>query len=180
MIEQEKIAFIDVDGVLADFVNSAKIYARENFGKELNPEAWLEESLEASEVQEILTNEEFFSNLNPYEDASKTLHKIKKMGYYIIIMTARDLVGAVTFKWLLKHDIPFDLFQMWGDDERVEEAKKMNPVFCIEDTFKNALNMSPHCQYSFLRIHDWNAFYNNKIVHIDSLMDVLPCLERVD
>lgn len=180
MINQEKIAFIDVDGVLADFVSSARIYSRENFGKELNPDAWLEQSLAEDEVKEILTNEDFFADLAPYEDASEALHKIKEMGYYIIIVTARNLIGAITFKWLLKHNIPFDLFQMWDDDERVEEAKKMNPVFCIDDTFKNALSMASYCQYSFLRIHEWNAFYNNNVVHIYSLMDIIPCLERID
>ena len=174
----EKIALIDVDGVLADFVSAMADYAFEKFGKIVDP-AIFEDSLNQEELEEILMNPDIYASLEMMEGAKEGVDRIRELGYKIYIVTARTLPKIVTIQWLLDHDIYFDYFYCEDPKGRLRLAKEVNASVIVDDMFTTCIEAAKICR-TFMVKNEWNDFYNPDIIEVNNIMDVADYLEDLN
>jgi hypothetical protein len=61
---------------------------------------------------------EFQFQAEPFKDARYVLQRLKRAGHIIVFITSRPKQNQhLTFRWLRKHDIPFDILEVIGHDE---------------------------------------------------------------
>jgi len=163
----------DLDGVLADIVKGAQKYVDYMYGRHV-PDTWIGHDLDAEELEEMLTNEEFFAFLPPIKNAPKALKTIEKLDYKIIIVTGRKIPIGPSVSWLIDRGIPFHDVVPMNKKDRVDLAKQINPLLFVEDNYETAKNVKEYCYKTLVLAHPWNDFKNPDITIIRDLMDLFP------
>lgn len=80
---------------------------------------------------------EIYWNIKPAPGAKKTLIRLKKLDFRIILITARkDKFHPLTVNWLKKYRLPYN--NLIHEDNKAPLAQKMKIELFIEDNKKNA------------------------------------------
>ena len=86
-------------------------------------------------------SKEIYTKVKPAPDSRQVIQALKKRGYCIYIITARDLkYHKLTKNWLKKHDIPYD--NLHHRKNKLPLIQKENIPLFIEDNKKNILQLS--------------------------------------
>lgn len=183
---------VDVDGVLNDIAQwhfdcGSKFCAEQNINRGFNPAGYF------MEEQFFLTSEENKEFWRQYifdlliaipvrSYASEVIHKLRKQGHQIIILSARDnqylnnqysgMIGFYVKAWLDKHNIEYDEIII-NTSNKKEKCISNNLDLMIEDKAKNVDSISkiipimvfdaPYNQTcsgtNVIRVHSWYQIY---------------------
>lgn len=180
----EKVCALDIDGVLndyprcwIDFINSRTVNEFTDLNdvkKTLTYDAYREfkEDYRLSGIKERLI---------PNEYASYLTHELKKLGYVIIIVTARPAnkyptLYSQTLNWLKANNIAYDSIYFGERDKHAKILFEIpNLKFMIEDNSYIANTVAKWGYKVFLLTNQYN--YNleiaDNVVRIENLKDVL-------
>lgn len=169
-----KLVISDLDGVIANFYDTAREFCINKFGHGW-PDgiAELERHVPYEEWQWLLNNRELFSELDPYPEVVETYKQIRDKGYKIHIITARVVKNDITFRWLLNNKIPFDFFHVYSNEERIKMLAKEVPYIFIDDHFGNIIKSIGYCTYPCLMKRPWNEFTAPGVVYIKNIKELL-------
>ena len=185
--DYNKIAIVDIDGVLSDYPNCFLKYIEDNTGS-------LFES--KSDAKKSVGNEKYYELKKHYrlsgrkrslpvkEGAQEFLNKLKNNDYFIILLTSRPYdkisrIYADTIHWLKENDLKYDAI-VW-DEYKAEyilrNLDSSNIAFCIDDEWDNALSFANSKYKTFLIKEDISPAdiqraVQNKIKIIFSLEEV--------
>lgn len=152
--DSNKIAGIDIDGVLAPYPECFIEYVNEKIGTNFKVEDL--EQYNLYEAMDIPTDimldlkDKFrqsgkLAEIGVFEGAKEFLEKLKGEGYRIVLLSARPYkkyrrIFADTQEWLKNHLLPYDAI-LYGEDKcnrLIREFGHENVEFFVEDHIKNA------------------------------------------
>jgi uncharacterized HAD superfamily protein len=140
----ERIAYLDIDGVVANTGQAVIDLVRKEFKKpwvrvedikeyEIPKLPWLTEE----EVKRLLIyfgDPEFYYHIQPMPEAAETTALWHKKGWQIIFVTARPPhLYEVTLYWLRKHGFVFDSLIMSSPFDKVNYCANHAECFLVED-----------------------------------------------
>ncbi len=183
--EKEKICCFDIDGVLmscypqcwVDFINSktGKNFKNLNQAKALVAYDYyreLKEEYRISGIKELLP-------ANP--QASRVTKALRKLGYAIVLMTARPAhkyptLYTQTINWLKKNNIVFDSIYFEEKDKHSKILSKIpNMKFMVEDNSYFANQISKWGYKVFLMNNKYNTELpvGENVIRINELNEIL-------
>lgn len=155
LVEDEKIAAIDIDGVLAEYPAGFVSFLEEKTGKKLSQIPIPHYDLYAVLSKEVGGYAEMKKYKHEYratgqkrflpvvDGAVASMKRLKKLGYTVVLLSARPVsqyprIFADTMEWLKANDIPYDAI-LW-DENKEEKVVKSFPKmqFMVEDHAGNA------------------------------------------
>jgi uncharacterized protein len=120
------------------------------------------------------------SEAEPIEGARDVLQKLAHSGHKIFFVTSRPKRNQPsTFKWLRKHDIPFDKLVTLGTKPKGPYAKKFNLDMFVDDQVKNLESLLRHKKRwrKGLLLYDcpWNlnGVDGTKFIRVYNWLDIL-------
>ena len=146
-----KICAIDIDGVLAKYPESFLKFAKKEFGVSWNinnvPDCFQRPSKLHNKIKDAYRQSGEKRNLEVIDGAKEMLKHFKKLGYTIILLTARPYkkykrIFADTLEWLDKNDLIYDAI-IWDENKNervIKEFPKMK--FMVEDSESNAVKIA--------------------------------------
>lgn len=158
---EDKVAVIDIDGVLADYKEGLLRWIDKNIevktpytrpvrnSKEWNCDA---DSLGISEslwqaIKHRFRTEKGKLDIPEYPGATHFMKTLRAKGYKIIVLTSRPIdvypnIYTETVEWLKARDMPFD-FLWWANDkkEKILESNLRNVVSFAVDDDERHINM---------------------------------------
>jgi len=154
----DKLLAIDIDGVLADYVNGYCAYLYDQGLIELFPNNQFSYNIaEAYDIPKDIEEEakrKFqelggFRRLPVYAGAKETLEWARDLGYKIALVSARPYLEMRriyfdTIYWLNSNHIPYDAI-FWGKDKAdivFSELYPIKPTWFIEDRDKHAIELA--------------------------------------
>lgn len=171
--KSEKVAIIDIDTVLADFINPWFDFLMRKTGRALAHEAGtysveslVRKTLGTEEGQKLL--DEFYSSgycaiLPVVPGSQKTMRFLRNLGFKLHVVTGRPAdkypnLIADTATWLTENEFPFDSLTFTRD--KLGFAKRFDYSKChslvIEDHVDYAQDLAQIVDYAYLR----NMHYN--------------------
>jgi len=189
----DKVAAIDLDGVLARYPENWIAYLNENLGTQ-----YTLQDVEFTEVPfpEIPRSKYFelkhkfrdegFESLyvEPFEDAATFTEALKELGYKIVILSARPYqkykrIQSDTIMWMKKHGIKYDAF-IWDEKKHLRILSEVPQVeFIVEDDPRVALEVAA-CGYTcFLRDRPYNrnTTQSPNIIRVRTLSEIIEKLK---
>lgn len=180
----EKVCALDIDGVLNDY-----------------PKCWIDfvniktatEFADLNDIKNTLTYDTYRKlkedyrlsgikeRLKPNENASLLTQELKKLGYTIIIITARPAnkypaLYSQTLNWLKNNNICYDSIYFGQQDKHAKILSEApNIKFMIEDNSYIA-NMVSRWGYKVFLLtnqYNYNLTLEKNVVRIDNLIEVL-------
>lgn len=188
--EKEKICCFDIDGVLLsqypqcwiDYVNKEMETSFDDLNT-MKRTISFEKYRELKEQYRISGVKE---NLTPDRHAASVTVELKKLGYTIIIMTARPAskyptLYNQTINWLDKNLIAYD-YIIFGEKDK--HAKILTEIpqlkFMVEDNSYNANQISKWGYKVFLLNNKYNkdVLIDKNVYRIDDLNEILELIEK--
>ncbi|HOK40992.1 MAG TPA: HAD hydrolase-like protein [bacterium] len=185
--QQKKLNLgIDIDGVIADSVNTFLNYLNKMFNKNFKYEDIKEYRFEniykVSEKEmeyftKKFTEEKGWLKLEPFPDAKKFLDEIKEyFNIYIITSRPKELTEEMTYKWLEKNKIYYDKIFFMENDCKYLTAKKynINLNYFIEDCLEIALNISQYIPVFVLKTpyNFQEKLINENIIYVNKHAEI--------
>lgn len=162
--------YIDLDGVIADFVGSAKDYCAEEFGVYIS-DNWIDSEFDEEFYFNLILNKTFYEKIKPFPEASLELSRLIE-NFDIIILTGRPIPIGITVSWCLKHKIPFTNILHRNKKERISLCKADNPFMLVEDNADTAKKCSEFCENTYLLARPWSDFRISGIKTIKDLSEI--------
>lgn len=154
---------VDLDGVVANFVDGFREWCRANgHTHEMPPpdryniwEVWGLTRQEWDDSFARACHDGLFYTLTPYDDAVESIRKLKQDGHFIHIITyrVRPDVQLDTINWLTKHHVPYDALSF-------SKEKAGFPLdVMLEDTAANVQPVENAGVPCYLIDRPWNRSY---------------------
>ncbi|MGM5481768.1 MAG: 5' nucleotidase, NT5C type [Nanobdellota archaeon] len=166
---------VDVDEVLANFLEQFLSFQEEHYGRRLAPKDcssyYFRELFNISEEDEIKQIYEFyetqyFQDIKPLPDSQESLKKLKEQGHKLFIITARqNRVAKETRQWLDRYfpDMFEDVFitneagfKEEHHEKKVDVCKRINANVIVEDSLPNAIDVLKADMKAVLMDKPWN------------------------
>ncbi len=171
---------IDLDGVVADFNSGWTAIHRAEFGSEILPEqvlTWdgLAELAGFDSMREFWAwaspkddRPSIFRHLDPYPGAIESLHRLRRTGHDIVIVTTKPRWAvADTFRWLADHGVPTTEVHITDDKHLVDcDVYLDDSPFKLEDYLRHRADRAI-CRFvrpwndpldGVVDVHDWDDF----------------------
>ena len=143
---------VDVDGVLAFFIEAALAALNAEFGTEYRPDAmhhywfesWLDDPAQVKWINEQFSRPIFYVNLAPDFGGIAALNALRRGGVPIRIVTDRPTeTEDVTREWLERWRVPFDGIDIGpGSKRRVARSASVEqPLVFIDDDPRKAAQL---------------------------------------
>lgn len=137
------IVVIDIDGCLNHYPAPLKMWAEVllNLDSAHSGQAIKREN-DFYLLKETYRHSEIFRYFLPREGAQETLEKIKNGGYFITLLTSRNvnknpLIKTITINWLKKYEVPFDSVVFAKDKSVYVRNNKDKIMMIVEDEPKD-------------------------------------------
>lgn len=166
----KKILITDVDGTLADYASTFKAYLPGDiFANSAINTLLIDDSLQITypdyyEIKEKFEEDGGYRGIFPYSDTANALQNMKRLGYYIIVVTSRPAkiykrIFKDTLYWFGLHNLPIDELYMLGSDRILLacELAKDNEVILWEDDPEILRRASNSNITTFARKHAYNS-----------------------
>jgi hypothetical protein len=175
----QPVIIVDMDDVIVDFRTGFADWLNKTYGIYVDVESkeyYFITALEKSDVnpEEVFSrfvSEGGFAKLNPNVGAVSFMKKLKEMGYWIQILTARpeeDLRCMYdTYQWLDKHNVPYDDAGFSTEKFRwCAKSKYYNKkaiAFAIDDSPKHAEEYAKHGIRVKVPVKSYNKHINQEV-----------------
>lgn len=194
LIDDDKVVAVDIDGVLAKYPEHFIQFAEKKTGKDLSSIELTEYNLYGilAEIVSVETMKQIkhefrdtgqLRDMGVYPEASAFTKKLKKLGYTIVLLSARPYkeyprIFSDTIAWLKKNDIKYDAI-IWDENKEeriVNEFPKMK--FMIEDHFANAKKVAGYGYkvYMIDKPYNKNLSFKN-VTRVNTLKEVQKWIE---
>ncbi len=190
---------VDVDGVLNNISEwhisyGAKFCAENNIdrGKDIS-KYFVKDVFHLTELERDLFWKpnmiNLVKNIPVRSFAAEVIHKLRKMGHTIVILTSRDnhflydehagRMDEYTVEWLKKHEIEYDEI-LTGSGSKIDTCLSNHIDVMIEDKDQNILEISKHIPVlCFDALHNQHVDGAN-IIRVYCWHDVLRYFEKND
>lgn len=177
-----KICIFDIDGVLNDYPDCYVDFVNKKLDKNFKNLSEIKSTLtyrEYKEIKYIYRTCGYKENLEVKKYSKEVLKELKRMGYYIIILSSRpvDEINSLiiqTTNWLKKNDLEYD-YLMFGNSKHLDVIQKFGNVeFIVEDNRSFANNIARHNYKVFLLKNDYNVGkLHDNVKPINHIYDIL-------
>lgn len=176
---------LDLDDVICDMSTPLSKALKVDTGKHIEPKDWstfnLAEIYEvASEtIFETLNRHEIIKHVKPVEHAKESIKLFRELEFKVHIVTSRkplDPSGEITQNWLDENQIAVDELSITCHSAgKSEVAKKVRPLYFVDDHGGNLIDCAPYCTKSALLIDKpWNQKYAfNRLASLEELVRLL-------
>jgi len=184
-------AVVDIDGVLADYMNGMFAFIKAKTGVEIPP---LQDQREFyAHVGRFIGHERAYELKHQFREtgieseglevipgALDFMNRLRDLKYYILLMTARPYkkykrIMADTIGWLHRHGLPYHsiLFDENKEDRIIKDYSFAS--FVVEDTLENAIKIASKGIYVFLRDTGYNQGETGElpIIRFNDFKDLL-------
>lgn len=185
--EEKKVCYFDIDGVLNDYPNTWLKFLRENVERttldirELNDLNQVKYKMPYQIYKNLkyeYRESGYKKTLEADPSASGVTHKLKKMGYHIVIITSRPLdkhpsLFKQTVYWLDRNNIAYDDL-IFSENKHIEVLTRYPHLKFGVDDHRYYCNLVASWQYRmFILNNDYNqGALEDKVTRIDSLVDI--------
>lgn len=178
-----KIVGIDIDGVLGEYHSWFLQFVENVFGFEFDSIEALKKKLGTKEYENIKSmyrQSGAKAKMPVRPGAVELTHKLKEMGYQIIILTARPYkeysrIYPDTLEFLRKNDIKFDAI-IWDEQKHLKIIREFpNLEFMIEDTPEIAYEVAREGYKVYMPTGPNNEKYivPTNVTRVDNLLTIL-------
>ena len=170
---ERKVIVLDLDGVIADIDTGISSYLRNNNIKE-NYGSWLISDTKNEEALSLFSNQLFWKNLKPFEDAWHQVNKWFSNDVDVHVVTARKREASVrmTEPWLDAWRINTLRPQFATINKKHEIVSEIDPVFMVEDNPHEVISLRDHGINCYLRKAWYNKEFWKDLPCIDTLYDL--------
>ena len=190
----QPVVIVDMDDVLVDFRRGFANWLCRNYQVEVDvdsTEYYFITALQKIDVnpEEVFSNfitQGGFSKLKPVDGAVFFINELKRMGYWVQILTARpeeDLRCMYdTYLWLEKYGIEYDDVGFsaekfrWCAKSKYYDQKSI--LFAIDDSPKHAEEYAKHGIRVKVPIKSYNTNINQEVDYYQNLNELLKDLEE--
>lgn len=184
--ESEKLCCCDLDGIFTDYPECWLKFIEIKIGRYFDSLEKAKKNIPYADYIQLKNDyrsSDFKYNLTPKPASSKFTETLRKMGFFVIIVTRRPathpLLRLKTINWLQKNDILFDdiLFVEKKSDVILEYCKIS---FFVEDEIDDALMLSKLGYKVFLMENDrvLDKYTHNNISIIKSFEEILNEIKK--
>lgn len=175
---------IDIDGVIADFVDEFNkiIYNKYDFKLRESDiyvhDIYLVLGITLEDSLEIIY-ETLQRNLKMVAKAKNSIKKLNK-DHEIYILTARDKkFTRKTLDWLDDKSIPYDEILFLNEGEKFQCKEKFDVI--IEDCLKDAINWRKKVKYVILYDRPWNQTLDikNLLIHLKNWDEIVQFIKKI-
>jgi uncharacterized HAD superfamily protein len=172
----KEIVFLDLDGVLTNYPDAVKEYAKKIFNKEIINV--LENTLTSEEFISMHRDPEFYKRMILIE--SVEIIKELQDKYNLILLTDRVINLNITNNWLSSQNLFFSHIYHRSLLGKKNMAKASNPLAIIDDDFKVIAKLVDFCKYP-VHINRWQGkFINDKIISVNSLSEMIKEINNLN
>lgn len=169
----KKNIVLDLDGVIADTDSSISDYLHYDCGVDEDYSKWLLSNTKDPEAIKLFSNPIFWKNIKPFEDAWHKCNEWFSNGIDIYIVTARKNEALVaTEKWLNEWNIGYNKIYYSDFGKKNEIIQDINPMFVVEDNFKEIKILQKSGVKCYLRKAWYNEKYWTTLDSVNSLYDI--------
>ncbi len=172
--KSEKVCVIDIDGVLNDYPNCFYNWVRDHF--KMEPDDYAKDRIKHEEYKKQYRLSGAKRFLEPNKESIIALHKLKELGYTIILLTNRPCneyknIVSDTFYWLDENSIPYD-YVFWAKDRKIigiiDKVDKID--FIVDDNIDTCIDFENYGIKSYL-FGDSNIFTRriNSLLELEEL-----------
>jgi uncharacterized HAD superfamily protein len=149
---------VDVDGVIANFVEEFINLIKEKYGKQISEKDIIYHDLyqllgiskeEALELIDITLHRD----LNIIDRSDKYINELSNFNE-IYVLTARNIEVNITKKWLKKHGIKYKKLILFKEGDKNFCETKLDVI--IDDNLKEAIGFIGKCKKIIIYDHPWN------------------------
>jgi len=183
-----KIVGIDIDGVLGEYEPWFLKFVKDVSGWKFDSINQLKHELGTKKHEELKSayrQSGVKAKMPVRPGAIELTHKLKEMGYQIIILTARPYkkytrIYPDTLEFLRSNDIKFDAI-IWDEEKHLKIIHEFpNMKFMIEDTPKIADEVASEGYKVFVPTGPLNekyALYDKNITRVDDLLTIIDLIK---
>lgn len=179
---QQPVAIVDIDDVLANFREGFASWLFNNFG--IKPDVDSKEyyfisalsqiNLNSETVFKMFLDDEGFESLHKDSENVRLLHRLKKEGYWIHLLTARPEEELQclydTYYWIVEKEIPCDAISFSPEKFRwCAKSKYYNfgaIKFAIDDAPKHAEDYAKHGIKCLVPFKSYNDHLNHENIYL--------------
>lgn len=169
-----KVIALDLDGVIADIDTAISDYLHYNFGVEEDYSSWLTSDTKNEKALKLFSDELFWKNLKPFDDAWHQINKWFSNDIDIHIVTARKKEASVrmTEPWLDAWRINTLRPKFAIINKKHEIVSEIDPIFMVEDNPHEVISLRDHGINCYLRKAWYNKEFWQDLPCIDTLYDL--------
>ncbi len=94
------------------------------------------------DMYRVVNDADFQFQSEPFEEARKALHRLKRLGHKIYFLTSRPTQNQpLTFRWLRQNDIPFDVLDVLGKQPKGPLGLKYKLDMYVDDLERHLESM---------------------------------------
>lgn len=94
------------------------------------------------DMYRVANDADFQFQAEPFDEARKVLHKLKRLGHKLYFLTSRPTQNQpLTFRWLRQNDIPFDVLEVLGKQPKGPLGLKYKLDMYVDDLEKHLDSM---------------------------------------
>jgi uncharacterized HAD superfamily protein len=190
---------IDIDGVIADFVNPMNYYYNNRFKTNFKEGDYNKYRFwtiwETSQEEGINIVEDFFfskdfEKVQPYQDTFQAIKILSEKHTLYVISSRPEMVQEKTIKWLrsifgdMIKDIKFAV-KWLKETEGISKGdicKELNVNIMIEDHFEEAEEISSQGIKTLLMSRPWNeneSISGKNIIRVNGWNDILEVINKI-
>jgi hypothetical protein len=168
---KRKSIVLDLDGVIADIDTAINKKLTQSGRGDFDYSSWLTTDTKDEYALEMFSNELFWKNLIPFEDAWYQTNKWFSDDIDVHIVTARKKEASVrmTEPWLDAWRINTLRPKFARINKKFEIIQQINPIFVVEDNPNEVISLIDHGIKCYLK----KAWYNK------DFWNDLPCIENL-
>lgn len=203
-IRKKKAIVFDVDDCIFDFIGMLCFLHNQIHGTVVSASHFTVYNMKEIDFTDIngkhVKGEQLFETFMKYEDhglytlleprklAVEALNLIKKLGYHIILMTARKPEFELqTIASLAKFKINYDELHFTGSNEKAKMIRKLSKDYnivafaddkpsTVNDVFENT---NVNDVYIVDQPHNRNVEFDEEIIQLDKLFDIVQYLKDI-
>lgn len=170
----QKVITLDLDGVIADIASSVESELKKMKLKNINYGDWLITDTNVQMAIDIFSDELFWKNMKPFEDAWYQVNKWFANGVDVHIVTARRTKASMsmTEPWLDDWRIGCNKPKFSNINKKHEIILELNPIFMVEDNPHEAMILREKGVNCYLRKAWYNQDFWSELPCIDSLFEL--------
>lgn len=188
-VQAQKVIILDVDDTLLNLHHSLCEALNEFTGKTISCDEWgifniteIYDDLNIEDFYKIIIDKKLLVIAKPYENTKSTLETLKRLGYYIVIISSRNYHNNsydITKRWFETHGIPFDKIHISGNEIKKSMYTTLydNIVMAVDDSIENCEDFQKNGKINNVILMDqpWNRSDNNfKRIHsIEEILDMI-------